>query len=363
MGQTLPNHVKVAPFIVFYLIHSMQVGIGLLGFQQVIAREAGYDAWIIVIVAGGIIHISLWMIFKIAETVNGDLVSAHTYVFGNILGKVISILFILYFILLAITAIRSYIEVIQVWMFPELSTTVFTIPLLILTIFIIGGGLKTVGGVAFFGAVFPIIIYLSLLYTAKYATFQNLLPIMDHSWKEMTMAGYRISLSYLGFEALLIYYPLIDRPEHSKKWAHLGLIVTALLYIYFTLFTFAYFSEGQLEFAIWPTLTMWKIVELPLLERFEYIGIAIWLFMILPNICIAIWASSRLFKRIFPVMRMRTGLYISTIICLFVTSFFKTTVQIERLKTIAAQIGFTITFGYIPLLLILLLIMKRVKNK
>lgn len=362
MEQSLPNYVKVAPFIVFYLIHSMQVGSGLFGFQQIIAKEAGYDAWIMVIVTGILIHVSLWNIFEIVETVDGDLVSVHTFIWGNIFGKIISSIFIAYFIMLAITAIASFIEVVQIWMFPRFNKFLFTAMLLILVIFVVGGGLRTVGGVAFFGAIIPIIVYISFLYTLKYSTFQNLLPIFDHSLKEMAHAGYRMSLSYLGFETLLIYYPFINQPKKAKKWAHLGLIVTALLYTYVALLTFAFYAEEQLKIAIWPTLTMWKIVKLPLLERFEYVGIATWMFLILPNICLAIWASSRLFKRIFS-MNMRTGVYISVIICLFILPLFNTTIKVEALKTFSANAGVIVTFCYMPILLLMVWIARRVKNK
>lgn len=362
MGQTIPNHVKVAPFIVFYLIHSMQIGTGLLGFQRIITKQAGNDAWIMVIISGLLIHLSLALIYKTVETVNGDLVSVHTFIFGNIVGKTISTFFIVYFLLNAITVIRSYIEIVQVWMFPESRTTWFVFPLLLLIVYVINGGLKTVGGTAFMGAIIPIIIYITVLFTTEYANFQNLLPIMDHSFKEMMISGYRMSLSYIGFEALLIYYPFVNNPKKSKKWAHMGLLATTLLYTYFTLFTLAFFSRKQIEQSIWPTLTMWKVVEFPMIERFEYVGIATWLFMILPNICLGIWASSRIFKRTFP-MKMRTGMYISVIICLLVTPLFKTTIQIEMLKTLTAQLGLGITFGYVPLLCILTLITKRVKNK
>lgn len=361
MNQTVSKSVQVAPFLVFYLIHSMQVGTGLLSFQRSIAQQSGYDAWISVILTGLFIHIIVWIIFKIVEITNGDLVSAHIYVLGERAGKIISSFFIVYFILIAITSIRPYIEIIQVWMYPELSTFWFTLPLLFLSIYIVSGGFRVVGGVAFFGAVIPIFIYLSLGYIVKYAEFRNLLPIFDHSMKELAMSGYHMSLSYHGFETLLIYYPFIQQPEKSKKWAHLGVFATTILYTIFTVITFSYFSERQLEISIWPTLAMWKIIQLPFIERFEYIGITIWFIMILPNVCIALWSASWLSKRIFPTTQ-RNSLIITTFICLIVTSLFKTTTQIDALKTITAQTGLIFSSVYIPILFLLILIMKRMKT-
>ena len=33
-------------------MHSLQIGIGILGYQRVILKNAGYDAWISLIIAG-----------------------------------------------------------------------------------------------------------------------------------------------------------------------------------------------------------------------------------------------------------------------------------------------------------------------
>lgn len=95
--QPIPDRLKISPFLVFYLIMSMQIGIGVLSYQRVIAKDAGYDAWISILFAGGCIHVILWMIYKIAETVDGDFVTAHKYLTGNLIGKTISSIFIGYF--------------------------------------------------------------------------------------------------------------------------------------------------------------------------------------------------------------------------------------------------------------------------
>ncbi|WP_448897023.1 hypothetical protein [Cytobacillus pseudoceanisediminis] len=39
--QPIPDRLKISPFLVFYLIMSMQIGIGVLSYQRVIAKDAG----------------------------------------------------------------------------------------------------------------------------------------------------------------------------------------------------------------------------------------------------------------------------------------------------------------------------------
>lgn len=362
MEQLVPEKAKVSPFLVFFLIHTMQYGVGVLGFQRIIALTAGYDAWISVIIAGLAIHVIVWMMYKILETVDGDIISAHAFVFGKKIGKLLSLPFVIYFILIADTLLRTFIEVIQVWMFQDMSTFWYSLAFCVLGIYIIFGGFRAVTGVGFFGTVLPAYLIFSFLFTIPYADIKNLQPIFDHSIKDLLMASFQMSLTYLGYEILLFFYPFIKEPQKSKKWAHLGVLYTTFLYTLITIVTFSYFSEGQLQKNIWATLTMWKIVEMPFVERFEYIGIANWNLVIVPNFCIAIWCATRVLKRVTNI-KQKYGVLLTSLIVLITINLFKTREQISTLIDYTGRISFYLNYFYIPLLFLLVLIVKKVKRK
>jgi spore germination protein AB len=361
MSERVPEKAKVSGFLVFFLIHSMQMGVGVLGFQRIIALHAGYDAWISVLFAGLLLHPVVWMMYKMAGIAGGDIVSIHQYTFGKMLGKWISVLFILYYSLLSLTALRAFIEIIQVWMFQDLSTFWFALAYLLLAIYIINGGFRTVTGIAFLGVVTPFYLIFIFLYTVPFSDFSQLLPIFDHRLKEIATASYFMSFTFLGPEFLLSYYPFLKDPEKSHKWAQGGLVFTTILYLYLTILSFAYFSEGQLQRNVWATLSMFKIVEMPFVERFEYIGIASWFVVILPNICISLWAGTRMLKRTFRV-KQKYGVFAISLVCLIPASMLKTREQISHLIDYTGHIGFFLNFGYIPLLLVAVLIAKKVKK-
>lgn len=362
MEQLVPEKAKISPFLVFFLVHSMQFGIGVLGFQRYIAQTAGYDAWISVLFAGLSIHIILWMMYKIVETVNGDIMTAHNFVFGKKIGKLMSAPFVLYFILVAVTTVRIFIEVIQVWIFEDFSTFWFSLAFCGLAIYIIFGGFRTVTGVAFFGVVLPAYLAFTFLFTVPYADIKNLLPILDHSIMDLIKASYQMSLTYLGYEVLLFVYPFIKEPDKSKKWAHLAVLFTTIIYTLLTILTFSYFSEGQLQKNRWATLTMWKIVEMPFVERFEFIGIANWNILILPNFCIAVWCASRIVKNVVN-LKQKYGVFVISLAIIITINFLKTRQQIYLFANFTGKIAFYINYGYIPILLFLVLLVKKVKKK
>lgn len=340
----------------------MQSGIGILGFQRIIAQPAGYDAWMAVIIAGLTIHIILWMMYKMLSTVNGDIVTIHRNVFGEKIAKVLNVFFMLYFCLLTITLIRNFIEIIQVWMFENLEVFWFALVFLILTIYVVNGGFRTVTGIAFFSVVLPAYIIFLFIAVIPHSEFINLLPIFDHSVKDILEASRKMTLTMLGFETLLFFYPFIKNPEKSKKWAHFGVLYTTILCLYLAILTFSYFSEGQLQRNVWPTLTMWKIIKLPFVERFEYIGIASWCLVILPNACICLWCASRLAKNVFS-LRQKTAVLVFALICLLTISFIETREQINLLTDIISKAGFYFNFIYIPILFVITWIIRKVKSR
>ncbi|WP_445509149.1 GerAB/ArcD/ProY family transporter, partial [Rossellomorea marisflavi] len=71
--QPIPENRKVSPGLAFFLVHSTQVGTGVLGFQRIISQHAGYDGWMSVILAGAFTHILMYMMYKMLGTVDGDL--------------------------------------------------------------------------------------------------------------------------------------------------------------------------------------------------------------------------------------------------------------------------------------------------
>ncbi|MCC3355810.1 GerAB/ArcD/ProY family transporter [Bacillus sp. REN16] len=352
----------VSPYLVFFLIHSMQVGVGILGFQRIIAKSAGYDSWISVILAGVAVHIVVWMMYKILNHSKGDIVDVHKEIFGKWIGGFLSLVFIVYLTTLAVTVLRTYIEVIQVWMFPEFNSWVFGFFTIALIYYIILGGFRTVAGISFFSIVLPVYILLLVFFPLEYAHVRNLVPILNHSLLEIGKSAKDMTLSILGFETLLIFYPFIKHPERSQKWAHLGILATTILYLIAALTAIMYFSADQIDRMIWATLSMFKSIIMPFVERFEYVGIASWFLVILPNMCIAVWGASRGVKKLFSIQQRKAVLLILPFV-LIASSLFSTRHQIDLLSNYLANFGFYFVFAYIPILFVITLVIRKLREK
>jgi hypothetical protein len=223
------------------------------------------------------------------------------------------------------------------------------------------GGFRIVTGICFFGTVLPLYLILTFIFPLEFAHYDNLLPILHHSINDIMMSTKHMSLSYIGFCTLFIYYPFIKNPEKSQKWAQFGNVFSILIYLITYMVTIVFYSEEQLKTNLWPTLDLWKIIEMPFVERFEYIGISSWALVILPNIALAYWAFMRGAKQILGV-NQRKALLFSLLVTLIVVPFFKTHSQIQLLKDSLSYSGYFLFFGYIPFIFISHFIYSKVKK-
>jgi spore germination protein (amino acid permease) len=269
---------------------------------------------------------------------------------------------LVYFFLLAFTVLRTYIEIIKIWMFPLMGTWQFSLIFLALTYYTVLGGFRVVTGLCFWGVVIPLLtIFPMLFFPLEYAHYRNLLPVFDHSIGEIFSASKAMALQYLGMEMLIVYYPFIKQPEKSHKWAQWGNALTTFLYLIIMLVAIVFYNEEQIQHITWPTLTLAKIPEVPFIQRMEYIIISIYVLVVFPIICIAVWSASRIAKKLFSI-RQRRFVPVILILLFIGALWFEEKEQIERLNKWTSTIGLYIVIFYIPALYIYVTAANKIKK-
>ncbi|MFL6562018.1 MAG: GerAB/ArcD/ProY family transporter, partial [Bacillus sp. (in: firmicutes)] len=163
-----------------------------------------------------------------------------------------------------------------------------------------------------------------------------------------------------GTETLLMFYPFIRDPKSSKKYAHLAVLFTTLLYTLSAIVSFTYYSERQLKEIIWPELTLIKIIRLSYLERFEYLYISMYLIIVTALIALLLWCSTRGLKRIFK-KKQKNFLIILSLLSVVISQLINEQLK-ETLDKYVTQMNLWIFYGYIPILLIIFTLLKRSKQ-
>lgn len=361
MSSIVNEQFLISPFLAFFLIHAMQLGFGYLSFSRELVQDVGQDAWIVVLVAGISFHIVIWMMYQILHTHQTDIVHIHRRLFGKWMGGMLSVFFIIFLVLLGSIVLRSYIEHIQVWMFPALQTWVLGLVFLLLAYYVVSGGFQVIVGICLFSLVHYILIS-KYAFLVGYLHFSNLTPVLEHSITDLIKSTRQMTYSYLGVVILLICYPFIKNPNQSQKWVHFSNIVTTLLYLSIIVFSLAFYSPEQLSKEVWPTLTMYKFVKLPYFERIEFIAISFNLLRVLPILSLALWAASRTTKILFEV-KQRTVLPFFLLMIFIMICLLPNRQSIDAGVSFVSTIGLYFVYAYIPILYILHIFRKKTRTQ
>ncbi|MGH0429148.1 spore germination protein [Bacillus hominis] len=352
---------QISPIFVFFLIHSAQFGAGVLGFARIIAKAAGYDGWIGVLIIGICIHILIWMMYFLLKETNGNLVDLHRQTFGKWLGNGVTLIFMAYFLIISISVIRTYVEIIQVWMFPTASTWMLTLFLCLVSYYIISSGFRVITGICVI-SVGGTLGYLFLsLFVLKYSHWSNLLPVFTHSFSDILKAANLSIYSMTGFEIYLMAYPFVKNPKQSHKFAQYGALFSNILYLFSTLLAFSFFSEKQLFKTIWSQLSMTQVIQLPFIERLEYIAISAYALVIVTSFILPLWAATRGTHEIFRV-KQRGVLIAFILITLIVSQLLTTRHDINTFISNSGKASFWLMYVYIPILFIIVWVKRKWKK-
>ncbi|NYE04009.1 spore germination protein (amino acid permease) [Bacillus niacini] len=359
--QAKPQYI-LSTFILFFIIHSIQVGIGIQGFQRIIFSEAKNDSWISVVLAGVFTHIVVFFIIKTLQLYGPtDIYGIHIEVYGKWIGKAVNCIYIFYCLGMFVVILNNYIEVIQTWVFPTVPTWLFSISILLLVVYGVTGGIRVIAGAGFFSIILSVWILSFIGYPLRFVDFHHLLPVMESNITSILKGSYKMTITLIGFEILYIVYPFMEDRKKVIKYAHLGVAATNILYLILMLLTLSYFSPGQLENTNWPTLSLFKIVKLPFIERTEYVAVSYWLLIILPNLLLYMWAAVRGIKRSFE-RKTKGVIWFFTIFLFFVSIFINTRSKINQFNDFFDNIAFYIAFCYPFILYILALIKKKMTS-
>jgi spore germination protein (amino acid permease) len=352
---------QISPSLIVPLLYVSMVGVGVLNFQRELAEHAGYNAYISVVLVGISINIILWMIYNILRSNQEhlDVTAINKSCFGKIAGNLINFAIVLYFCVGAYMEFRAYIEVIQVWVFPSMNMLLLCTILLLLIYYTVSGGVRSVTALSFFGLLITITFIIpENLLVLPYTHPLNMMPLFNHSITDILLSSKYMIYQFMGFEALLLFYPFIKSPAKSQKWAHLTVVFVTLMYLMIIIITFMYFSEGQLLQIFWPTLNMLKIIEGPVLQRVEYLAISMWLIKILANISLNLWAACRGMKNVFQI-KPRASLLAFLVVILILEYFVKEPNIFQWISEFYLDAGLYFIYGYIPLMFVVTKIRKN----
>ena len=330
-----------------------------MGIPKVLYQETKQDAWIVIILSGLILSfILLIMIYILKKFNDKDLFQIHGILFGEIIGKIINTILILYFLSAFYSIMSEYIELVISWGNEGVYYWFPAFVLIVLSIYGVFGGVKVVAGICFITFWFTFWLILLLPLTFDHFIFERIAPIFNTPVVDIGQGMLKTTYSLLGFECILFIYPFVKDKTKVFRFALLGMWFTLLLMLSLTIVSILFFSPNQLKHTIWPILNMMSIVRVPFIEIFEYIAVSFWILIIYSNLTLFLWIASKGIKRVFK-LRQKKGVYVSGILIFILSFVINDRDSIEKFSDFVNYFGFCLWICY-PIFLFLITKVKKV---
>src|SRR5690625_4383869 len=308
-------HVMVRAFYLFFLITSIQTGVGIMGAPRYIFKFAHQDSWVSILLAHGFIMITVAVMFMILNQYeNADIFGIQVDVFGKVLGKLLGVVYVIYFGLVLVSVLATYIQVVQLFLYPTFPTYLLGILILFLILYAVMGGVRVIVGVAFLFFVFSQIILLLLYDPLTRMEWGHFLPMFQASPTDILQGAKATTYTLGGFEMLFLLYPFIENKENAKVPTFLGLAHSSFILLLTTIILIGYFSLDyiiNLEFSL---LTIFKSISFTFVERIDYFIVIEWLMIVLPNNILLLWGMSYGLNRLFNINQKYSGYVLASIV-------------------------------------------------
>ncbi|NOU88705.1 GerAB/ArcD/ProY family transporter [Paenibacillus sp. LMG 31460] len=285
------NEITTTQYI--FLIHGTQIGVGMLQLPRILAETAGTDGWISILISwiiSTIVGLIVIQIMKINPEKSFPELLKHY--FGKWLGIVLTITFILFFTVTAITELLRSMLFIKAWLLPGTSDYIILASYVIPGYMIARGGIRIIGRYAELAFFLTLVIPLLYLIQLKDGDWHYLLPFFKEGIEPILEATLTTSYQFFGSEIAFLLYPMLQRKQYASIGMVAGNTLTMLAYLLATLVCFIYFSPDEITRYNEPSVSVVKTLEFRFIQRLEILLFAVYLLAILRTWMNFTWAAT-----------------------------------------------------------------------
>lgn len=274
---------KITPFQLYAMMT-----LYCLGTSSVLyfGREAKQDSWLSILFGGSVSIIIFITIYGQIFKLNRDSTTypqALLKLFGKRLGKLIILLYGLYFIFICFFVVRDIIEVIYMYVLYGTPRAVIAIMLLFVGAYATKQGVETmfrVGEIYLFATIllYPFI-FITLLFS-NVVKLDNLFPLLENGIKPVIMESPPLFLA-IPFGELSIFIVFLFHTNNYKKATRSGVmglftgVLIMMILNVFLVITLGPYMAGNAPF---PVVDMVRLINVgDIIQRFDAITILIFL--------------------------------------------------------------------------------------
>lgn len=293
-----PNPVdRISTYQAVMFLANFIMGAGILTLPRTLTVKVGTpDAWIGILLSGLlIIFISLIIVRLCKKYPNETFFQFNQKIVGKWIGIPISFIIILYYVCLSAFEVRSMAETTRLYLLQGTPTWAIMMPFLWIGLYLVIGGVNSIARML--EIIFPITVLCFLLVIfLGIGLFDkiNLQPVLGMGIKPVLKGLTTTSLSFAGFEIMLIIFMFMKEKKNASKASIIGIGLPVIFYTITIVAVVGSFSVAGVVSQTWPVLTYVRSYEISGLffERFDSILLVIWIMQIFTTYIIAFFAAA-----------------------------------------------------------------------
>lgn len=266
------------------------LGAGILTLPRGVSQATKTpDAWLTILLGGVIIMGIILLMVKLCQQFPGQTVFqfAGTIV-GKFPGKLISLILILNFIVVAGFEIRTLAEVSVFFLLEGTPLEAVVLPFIWVGTYLVLGGINSIARV--FQIVLPISILVLLVsfgVSLRLFDIDNLRPVLGSGLKPVVQGLKSSILIYAGCEVVLTLIAFMQHPQQAVKAMLGGIAIPFGLYLLTVVLVIGGLSIDAVITSTWPTIDLVRSFEVTgfFVERLEFPLMVIWLMQMFCNFC------------------------------------------------------------------------------
>lgn len=338
------------------------LGAGILTMPRYITQAMKTpDSWITILLGGIIVMLVVLLMVKLSQQFPGQTVFQYAgRIAGKFPSKVLCLLLVVYFIMIAGFEIRSLAEVTLFFLLEGTPIWAVILPFIWIGTYLVLGGINSIARV--FQIIFPITILVllgSYGFSLRLFDINNLRPVLGNGVLPVLHGLKSSVLVYTGCEVVMTLVAFMQHPQQAVKAMIGGIAIPFVLYFLTIVFVIGGLTIDSVITSTWPTIDLIRSFEYTgfFVERLEFPLMVIWLMQMFCNFCSFFFQASlgisQLFK--FPVIPV---IYVMVPVIFLATMVPKSIQDVFALGDVIGSMGL-ILFLLLPVLLSIVWIIRK----
>lgn len=357
-----PNSISVGQLAIFVL--QTQIGIGILSLPYAVFKVAGSDGWMSVLIGGLFVQVMIVVIWVLCNRFPGStLFEFIPKILGGLVGTILSLAYIFYFIAMGSLILILYGHIVKLWTFPNTPSWIIFASIVFSAIYLVKENLRIIARYHMLVSFsFIILIFLSLG-IFRYLNVLYIMPLGGSGVLSIIKGSKEALLSTLGFELLLLLYPLTQGKNIQRvKAVSLANLGVTIFYTFITITTFMFFSPEEMKIVPEPVLYVLKALEFTVLERLDLFFLSVWILAVTTSFMSYLYIASYGITKILRMKHHKKVVPVVGAICFCIALIpGDNLLIIETWSKIIINSGLIFSV-LIPILLLLLAILFRIKD-